>query len=198
MIAHDDQRESKEERREAHGLCRRHIDIDDGSLRSGPGSVRGPPYPSVPYQSPAPAMPGNGQLQGRLPGRTPQQPYSVPAPVPHPGQDQSHFSPDPGSPQLGPPLGGYDAPARRSEPDHTELETCFFRCRATAGRGGHRGEVDGCLLDRGRSVAGPVCPGGIPASSCASIWGGFATDAEKATHGSAYQRNLDWAIENGR
>jgi hypothetical protein len=153
-------------------------------------------YPSVPYQSPAPAMPGNGQLQGRSPGRTPQQPYSVP--VPHPGQDPPHFSPDPGSPQLGPPLGGYDAPARRSEPDHTELETCFsaaarrLKEAATAVK-----LMAACSIEVDQWMDQCV-QGGISAGSCASLWGSLATDAEKAAHGGAYRRNLDRAMENAR
>jgi hypothetical protein len=153
------------------------------------------PYPSVLYQSTAPAMPGNGQLQGRSPGRTPQQSYSVP--VPPPGQDQSHFSPDPRSPQLGPPLKGYDAPARRFEPDHTELESCFS---AAARRLKETVSVTklmaACSIEVDQWMDQCV-QGGTSASSCTSLWGSFATEAQKAAQ-SGYRRSVDREIENAR
>jgi hypothetical protein len=149
------------------------------------------------YQSPAPPMPGNGQLQRRSPGRTPQQPYSVPVPVPHHGQDQSHFSPDPG-PQFGPPLGGYDAPGGRSEPDHTELETCLSGAARRLKEAATVVKLMAACSIEVDQWMDQCAQGGIPSSSCASFWGTFATDAEKAAHGDTYRRNLGRAIENSR
>jgi hypothetical protein len=96
-------------------------------------ALSGPALAQIAY---TPGMPGNGRPQSMSPGWTQQPPHY--APVPRPRQDQSRLPPDaggqqqslrspaPGPPQLGPPLGDYDAPVARSEPDHTELETCNF------------------------------------------------------------------------
>jgi hypothetical protein len=135
--------------------------------------------------------PGNGQLQ---PGWTQQQPH-VPVPRPRPdesrlppdpgGQHQSHLLPDPGPPQL----GGYDAPVGRSEPDHTELETCLSaaarRLKATATVAKL---MAACSIEVDQWMDQCV-QGGTPAGSCASLWGSLATDAEKAAQGRGYQRS---------
>ena len=155
---------------------------------SGPAlGQSGYTYQSYPHVMPA--MPGNGQPQGRSPQWTPQQPYHLPVPVPHHGQDQSHFSLDPGSPQFGPLVGGYDAPVGCSEPDHTELETCL----STAARRLKEAAtvvklMAACSIEVDQWM-GQCVQGGIPSSSCASLWGSFATDAEKAAHGGADRRN---------
>jgi hypothetical protein len=152
----------------------------------------------------APGMPGNGQLQTR------QQPYYAPAPVPRPrqgqsrllpkpgGQDQSHLSPDPRAPQLGPPLGGYDAPVKRSEPDYAELETCFsaavrrLKETATVTR-----LMAACSIEVDQWMDQCV-RGGTSASSCASLWGSLAADAQRAAQGGGYRPSVDWEIENAR
>jgi len=92
--------------------------------------------------------------------------------------------PDPGSPQF-----DYNAPVARSEPDHTELEACLSAAARRLKEAATVVKLMGACSIEVDQWMDQCVQGGISASSCASLWGSFATNAEKAAHGRAYGQN---------